>query len=209
MSGLAVAAAAGAARDGAAVDTEPPWQLRPRFGGGGFACLRVHRVLSLILALAVKDGRLVRNPAAGVNLPRVVKDERRYLTHVQVDELAGACGPYRLLVPFLAYTSVRWGEMAALRVGRVDLLRRRAMVAESVTLVRGAQTWGTPKGHERRSVPIPQFLADELAAHVAGKARDELVFPGEKGGGALRAQVFQRSPMPPTRSIFRVCTRTR
>jgi integrase len=154
---------------------------------------KVHRVLSLILALAVKDGRLARNPAAGVNLPQVVEGERRYLTHGQVVTLADACGrDYRLVVLFLAYTGCRWGEMAALRVARLDLLRRRAEITESVTVVRGRQVWGTPKGHERRSVPIPRFLVDGLAAHVAGKARDELVFCGAKGG-ALRSQVFQRS----------------
>jgi integrase len=150
--------------------------------------------MSRILAAAVKDGRLVRNPAVGVNLPRVVAAEPRYLTHQQAHALADACGSYRLVVLFLAYTGVRWGEMAALRVGRLDLMRRRAEIAESVTLVRGVQTWGTPKGHERRSVPIPRFLIDELAAHVAGQARDDLVFCGEKGG-ALRSQVFQRAAL--------------
>lgn len=153
---------------------------------------KVHRVFSLILKTAVKDGRLGRNPADGVNLPRVAIVERRYLTHDQVRDLAEECGSHRLVVLFLAYTGLRFGEMAALRVGRLDLLRRRAVVAESVTLVRGVQTWGTPKGHERREVPIPRFLVDQLGAHVAGKQRDQLVFTGQKGG-ALRAQVFQRS----------------
>lgn len=153
---------------------------------------KVHRVFSLLLKTAVKDGRLGRNPADDVNLPRVTAPERRYLTHDQVRLLAGACGPHRLVVMFLAYTGLRFGEMAALRVGRLDLMRRRAVVAESVTLVRGVQTWGTPKGHERREVPIPRFLVDELATHLAGKTRDELVFTGEKGG-ALRAQSCQRS----------------
>jgi integrase len=153
---------------------------------------KVHRVLSRVLALAVRDGRLARNPAAGVNLPRVDEGERRYLTHEQVATLADACGPYRLVVLFLAYTGLRWGEMAALRVGRLELMRRRAEVAESVTPVRGVMTWGTPKGHERRSVPIPRFLVDGLAAHIAGKAPDEPVFTGERGG-VLRAQVFQRA----------------
>jgi integrase len=96
------------------------------------------------------------------------------------------------VVLFLSYTGVRFGEFAALRVARIDLLRRRAIIAESVTLVRGAQTWGTPKGHERREVPIPRFLVDELACHIAGMDPNDLVFTGEKGG-ALRAQVFQRS----------------
>lgn len=155
---------------------------------------KVHRVLSLVLALAVKDGRLVRNVAIGVSLPRVVTAERRYLTHEQVHELAAVCGPYRLVVLFLAYTGVRFGEMAALRVGRVDFLRRRALVAESVTLVAGVQTWGTPKGHERREVPLPRFLVEELAGHVTGKDREDLVFLGERGA-VLRAQVFQRAAM--------------
>ncbi|MHA3701477.1 tyrosine-type recombinase/integrase [Jatrophihabitans sp. YIM 134969] len=157
---------------------------------------KVHQVFSLVLKLAVKDGRLSRNPADDVNLPRVVQAEHVYLTHEQVDDLAGRCGPHRLVVLFLAYTGVRFGEMAALRVARLDLMRRRATIAESVTLVRGVQTWGTPKGHLRRAVPIPRFLVDELAAHVAGKAPNDLVFTGEKGG-ALRAQVFQRSVMTP------------
>jgi integrase len=155
---------------------------------------KVHRVLSRVLALAVKDGRLARNPAAGVNLPRVVEGERRYLTHEQVATVADLCGPYRLVVLFLAYTGLRWGEMAALCVGRLDLMRRRAEVAQSVTPVRGVLTWGTPKGHERRSVPVPRFLVDELAAHVAGKDPAGLVFTGERGG-VLRAQVFQRAAL--------------
>jgi integrase len=159
---------------------------------------------------AVKDGRLARNPAVAINLPRPVKSEHGYLTHEQVEALADACasppperskhGPkaeswnaeYRLLVLFLAYTGCRWGEMAALRVGSIDFLRRRARIAEAVTLVRGVQTWGTPKGHERRDVPLAPFLINELASHVAGKRPDDLVFTGTKGG-PLRAQVFQRA----------------
>jgi site-specific recombinase XerD len=43
-------------------------------------------------------------------------------------------------------------------------------------------------------VPIPRFLVDELAAHVAGKAQDDLVFAGRRGG-AIRAQSFQRTTL--------------
>lgn len=38
----------------------------------------IHRTLSLVLKLAVKDGRLFRNPADGVNLPRIVAVEHVY-----------------------------------------------------------------------------------------------------------------------------------
>ena len=171
---------------------------------------KIHRVLSLVLTLAVRDGRLIRSPAADIKLPRPQSLEQRYLTHEQVHELArAAAGPaspskhrrlderrndqYRLIVLFLAYTGVRFGEMAALRVRRIDFLRRRAMIAESVTLVGSTQVWGTPKGHEKREVPIPRFLVDQLAEHVRGKAPDDLVFAGVRGGGALRAPIFRRA----------------
>ncbi len=106
-----------------------------------------------------------------------------YLSHPQVHELADAFGSHRLVLLFLAYTGVRFGEMAALRVGRLDLMRRRATIAESVTLVRGVQTWGTPKGHE---LPIPRFLVDDLASHVAGREPGARVFTAVKGGALRR-----------------------
>jgi len=44
---------------------------------------QTHRVFALLLGLAVRDGRLARNPAAGVALPRTVRAEQVYLTHVR------------------------------------------------------------------------------------------------------------------------------
>jgi integrase len=120
--------------------------------------------MSMLLAYAVKDDRLAKNPAQKISLPRVRQAERRFLTHIQVDQLAEACAAaqryadYRLVVLFLAYTGLRWGEMAALRVRRVDFLRRRVLVAESVTPVGGEMVWGDTKGHERREVSLPRFL---------------------------------------------------
>jgi integrase len=130
-----------------------------------------------------------------VSLPRVRQAERRFLSHRQVHELAEACGEeYRLMVLFLAYTGLRWGEMAALRVHRVDFLRRRVLVAESVTPVRGVMTFGPTKGHERREVPLPRFLLEDLARQVAGKSGDDPVFTGERGA-VMRSQTFQRAAL--------------
>ncbi len=117
---------------------------------------------------------------------------------------------YRLVVLFLAYTGVRFGEMAALRVKRIDLERRRAVIAESVTPVQGrALVWGTPKSHQRREVSIPLFLVDQLVAHVSGKGPDDLVFAGIRNGQPLRVTTFRpRSARPPPRSALPACTRT-
>ncbi len=90
---------------------------------------------------------------------------------------------YRLVVLFLAYTGVRFGEMAALRVARLELRRNRAVIVESVTPVHGqGLVWGTTKTHQRREVPLPRFLATELVEHVRGKKPDDLVFAGIRNG---------------------------
>ena len=47
---------------------------------------QAHRVLSLVLSLAVRDGRLPRNPADKVALPRAATPEKRFLTHAEVAE---------------------------------------------------------------------------------------------------------------------------
>jgi len=151
----------------------------------------VHRVFSLMLDLAVRDNRIATNPATGVRLPRVHRSEKRFLTHEQVANLADAAGSGRLAVLLLAYCGLRWGELAALRVSRVDLMRRRILVAESVTEVRGSLTWGTPKSHQHRSVPVPRFLIDDLAAILAWKPPGDLVFTSS-GGGVLRNLNFRR-----------------
>ena len=76
--------------------------------------------------------QLAHNPAFGVPLPRSVHGERIFLTREQVDDLATAAGGDRLAILFLAYADVRYGEMAALRVRNLNLLRRLALIAEAV-----------------------------------------------------------------------------
>ena len=152
----------------------------------------IHRVLALILELAVRDGRISRNPATGVRLPKTTKTQKRFLSRGEVFRLADAAaeypipeigGQYRALVLLLAFCGLRWGEAAGLKVGRLDLLRRRLTVAETLSEVGGHLTWGTPKNHQERSVPIPGFLVDQLAEVTAGMASDG---PWSSRRGAVR-----------------------
>jgi integrase len=115
----------------------------------------VHRVFSLIMELAVRDGRISRNPANGVRLPKLGESDKRYLSKAEVFRLADAAGEYRPLILLLSYCGLRWGEAAALRVGRLDLMRGRLAVAESVIEVAGHLTWGMPKSHTRGPVHPP------------------------------------------------------
>lgn len=138
-------------------------------------------VLRQVMGTALDDKRIPRNPCDGVKLPKRTHADRGYLTHAQVSALAEACERNSEVVRFLAYTGLRWGEMAALRVCDFDMLRRRVNVSRSVT-ESGGLVWSTPKTHERRSVPFPAVLADELSALMVGKGREDLVFTDLRGG---------------------------
>jgi integrase len=113
-----------------------------------------------------------------------------------IQGVAGQRGRDRLAILFLGYTGVRYGEMAALRVRNLDLLKRRALIAEAFADVNGRAVFDTPKTHQRRSVPLPRFLVDELADHIAGKQPDDFVFAAEKGG-VLHLRNFRRQSFNP------------
>jgi integrase len=122
-----------------------------------------------------------------------VKAPPRFLTPAELEALAGACDD-DLPVRVLAMTGIRFGELTALRVGRVDLLRRRLHIEESASEVGGRLVWSTPKSHAARAVPLPRSLVDRLAERCAGRAEDELVFTAPEGGplrlGNWRRRVF-------------------
>jgi integrase len=138
--------------------------------------LRAFGVLAGILDTAVKDRRILSKPARGVNLPRKLKGKHKYLSHAQVDTLAGNAKAHCPLVLVLAYTGLRWGEATALRVRDIDLLRRRIDVHENAVEVSGTIHVGTTKSGETRSVPFPPFLAPLLRAVAEERTSAQLVF---------------------------------
>ncbi|HTX94754.1 MAG TPA: site-specific integrase [Mycobacterium sp.] len=154
-------------------------------------------VLRMTLDQAVEDRRIPRNPCAGVKAPRRVHKQRGYLDHAQLELLARSIDSNPEVVRFLAYTGLRWGEMAALKVADFDMLRRRVNVVQAVAEVRGELVWSSAKNHERRSVPFPKFLAPELASLMEGKGRDDLVFTSAEGKvlrvSTYRPRVFNRA----------------
>jgi len=149
-------------------------------------------VLSAALDHAVRSGRIRANPARGLGLPRVQRRDYIFLTHDQLHELASATGPWRVLVLLLGYTGLRWGEATALRVRDIDLNRRRIDVRRAFSDVGGRIVLGTPKSHQSRTVPIPRFLAREIAQALPGKGPDDLVFT-VPSGSMLRLPNWRRA----------------
>lgn len=143
---------------------------------------KVVGVLSGILDRAVQTKHLGVNPALAVVRPRQQLKRRKYLNAMQVEQLAEAAGRNKDLVLVLAYCGLRFGEMAALKVSSVDQLRRRFMIEASVTEVNGQMEWTEPKDHQRRSVPYPSFLDDDVDKRMQGREADGLLFTSAKGG---------------------------
>ncbi len=176
------------------------WVARLTLGGAGPSAVRQSVfVISAALDHAVRAGRIRSNPARGLGLPRPGRRDYVCLTHRQVLDLAAKAGPWRLLVLVLAYTGLRWGEATALRVCDIDLDRRRIDVHRAFSDVGGQVVLGTPKSHQSRTVPVPRFAADELAAAITGKQADDLVFT-MRGGSVVRLSNWRQAVFLPARA---------
>ncbi|MHC3004724.1 tyrosine-type recombinase/integrase [Gordonia sp. GN26] len=146
-----------------------------------------HSLLRMILAHAVADGLLVKNPAERTVFPPLDLAEHLYLTHGEVDELATRCGAQGDIVRILAYTGLRWGELTGLNVADVDLLRRRISVRRSMTQVGGTLMTGKPKSRAGiRTVPLPRSLIAVLAARVDGRPRTAPAVTSPRGARLSR-----------------------
>jgi integrase len=138
----------------------------------GLAASTVRQCYLLVAGLfssALDSDIIVRSPCRGVNLPSDSNTEMRFLTADEVSDLAGVIDQrYRALVLTAAYAGCRFGELAGLKVHRLDLLRRTLTIAEALSEVRGEVRLAAPKtAAARRQVALPKFLAEELAGHLA------------------------------------------
>lgn len=144
---------------------------------------KAFQIFSKIMASAVDAKILPSSPCAKVKLPRIEREEMRFLDPAEVARLAGAIHPrYSALVRLGAFSGLRIGELAGLRPERIEPLRRRVVVTEIVTEVQGHLHWGQPKTRAgRRSVTVPGEIMDEVVAHMEKWSTPELVFPSPNG----------------------------
>ena len=120
------------------------------------------------------------------------------LTIRQVFDLADTVDVrYRLLILLAVFCSLRWGELAALRLRHIDLTRATVLIEASVVeLIDGSRITGPPKSQAgKRLISIPPFLIPEVAAHIENYTQhgaDDLLFVGPKNG-PLRRPNFTRT----------------
>jgi integrase len=165
----------------AQLSTDPPTGRRKGVGLKAEVIETCLTVLSGVLDDAVTDRRIPANPLRdNLKLPRRVDKPHKYLTHDQVRSLAHQA-KHPEIVLLLAYTGIRWGELAGLRVRHLDLLRRRISLTDNAVTVGSRIVVGPLKGHRSRTVSVPGFVAEALALLCQGKGRDELLWTDAKG----------------------------
>jgi integrase len=111
---------------------------------------------------------------------------------------------YSTLIFTAAYTGLRWGKLAGLRVERVNLLRRAIAVVEQLNELSGKFSWGPPKTNAgRRAVTLPAGLVEMLEDQLARPevVRSGLVFPTPLGEPMRRSNFARRAWAPATRAI--------
>lgn len=163
--------------------------------------VKAAQILGKIMTVAVRDGRLAASPCSGLRLPRVERREMRFLAPSEVAALGAAIDSrYKALVYLGAYGGLRIGELFGLRSTRVDLLRARVEVAESVVEVAGHLHFGPPKTRAgRRIVPLPRVAISALDQHLRTfPPQDGLVFSAPAGGPVRLASWRRRFWLPAT-----------
>jgi integrase len=163
--------------------------------------LRAHAygLLRTILAAAMQDRLLDVNPChirgAG-NAKRVHKIKPASLE--DLERLVGAMPQkYRLMVLLASWCALRFGELAELRRGDIDVKNGVIHVRRAVVHVDGQAVVSTPKSDAgTRDVAIPPHLMpmvkDHLRDNITG-GRDGLLFPAADGGRHLATSTLYKS----------------
>ena len=167
------------------------WITRSLEKGSGVVAIRQsHGLLRQIFNAAMLDGRLNRNPAIGVPLPRVVKKVKRALSPNELFTLASKCEGYELLVKFAGTTGLRWGELAALQCKDVSILNKTVYVGKAMSDGHnGEKILSSTKTHQSRVVPFPKELIPDLQVLVEKRSPESQLFT-MPGNGLLEYNNF-------------------
>jgi len=148
--------------------------------------------LSKVFGYALKHRLIAVNPSDAVDMPKKASAAPMFLEAWQVEKLATELdrfAPYGLMVRFAAYSGLRAGELAALRIRDINFLRKHVEVRRTVKRSKGGGwQFGTPKtARSSRDVPLRRELLDDvrdyLEAHPHRNDPDAALWPGRLQGG--------------------------
>jgi integrase len=136
---------------------------------GGYARLIVTN-FGAVLRSAVEEGLLSQNPCASP-LVKMPSAPPKRLRPWQIDQVLAVVDAvparYRALIIAAAGCGLRQGEAFGLRVQDVDFLRRELHVRQQIRIVNSAPLPALPKYRRTRTIPMPAWVVDSLAEHLA------------------------------------------
>jgi integrase len=164
---------------------------------------KAYRLLSTIMATAVADELIVRNPCIlkGASVERPA--ERPVITIAEVNTLADCIGPrFRCMVLLATWAGMRFGELAGLLRSDIDLVAQTVRVSKQLQELRGGVlVVGPPKTEAgNRTISLPPHVVPEIESHLrnwVGRSGDAPMFNGPDGG-PLRRSNFNRRVWQPT-----------
>ncbi|MCH7645069.1 MAG: site-specific integrase, partial [Myxococcales bacterium] len=155
------------------------------------------------LGEAVRHNAIATNPVERTAAPKVKVNKREALEHGQVKALLTAVEdhPYEAFFVLAVLHGLRYGELAGLAWGAVDL--RKGVVHVRQALSEGPHTGDleivAPKTEaSRREIPLSKLAIEALRRHRAGRLtpRDLLVFTSPEGGWLRRSNFNRRVWQP-------------
>lgn len=129
----------------------------------------VHQHLSQLLAGAVEDGIIARNPASRARLPKKEPSKAQPVPVETVARIAAALPDWlKVAVPLGVGVGLRQGEASGLSVDRIDFLRRTLRVdRQLVNRYVPAPVLTPPKtSSSNRTIPLAAFVVEALADHL-------------------------------------------
>jgi integrase len=147
-------------------------RLMAELSAAGYApetVAKTMRWVRLTLNQAVRDRLLFSSPAKGIHLPKPRRSDMRLLDPLEVGLVANALPDRNQSLPLVAaYTGLRWGELAGLRVADIDILRKRLTVRSAlIEAAREPPRLGLPKtAASERTITLPNIVIDTFALHL-------------------------------------------
>jgi integrase len=144
--------------------------------------------LSAIMAEAVQEPLIKKDPTQGVDLPKPDQETISPLTVEHIRDLESALPEqYRLAVTIAAGTGLRIGEVLGLTLGEsiATIQPREVHVVQQLQYAKGHGRYlGPPKTDaSRRDVPLPKVVAAALAEYLARHPAQEIEVPVTDGRG--------------------------
>lgn len=150
---------------------------------------RMHfQLVSAVLRGAVTDGLIVKNPAAGVKLPKRETEEHTMTipTPEEVGSVIDAADEwFQAYIALCAFAGLRRGEACGIQLSDIDFLGKTIRVDRQIQHPRRKKPEIIPpKRGSKRTVPVPEDLIVMLSEHVKNvgvSGKEQWLFPGKHG----------------------------